>query len=156
MEFSKINYLMTKALDQAHLAYTKNEVPVGCVITNAHGDIIAEAFNTKETEQNPTHHAEMIAIEMAAKSLKSWRLLDCSLYVTLEPCPMCMSAIIQSRVKNVYFGAYDPKGGAVSLGFNLHRNESLNHQVSVGGGFKHRECSQIISNFFRAKRNQYK
>ena len=156
MEFDKINYLMSIALDEAHEAYKKNEVPVGCVITNKHGDIIAKSFNTKEMEQNPIHHAEIMAIETAANKLNSWRLLDCNLYVTLEPCPMCMSAIIHARIKNVYFGAYDPKGGAVSLGFNLHHNENLNHKINLSGGFRHRECSQLISNFFKAKRNQYK
>lgn len=156
MEFDQINYMMSLALDEAHEAYKQNEVPVGCVITNKHGDVLAKTYNTKETLQNPTHHAEILAIQKAAERLGSWRLIDCNLYVTLEPCPMCMSAIIQARLNSVYFGAYDPKGGAVSLGFNIHNNEKLNHKVHLSGGFKHRECSQLISNFFKSKRSHYK
>lgn len=156
MEFSKINYLMSEALDLAQAAYNKNEVPVGCVITDSHGEILARTYNTKEAEQVTTHHAEILAIEEASKKIGSWRLIDCHMFVTLEPCPMCMSAIIQARLSHVYFGAYDVKGGAVSLGFNLHNNEKLNHKVSVSGGFRHLECSKLLSNFFKSKRKSYK
>lgn len=147
---------MSEALDLAQVAYNKNEVPVGCVITNSHGEILAKSFNTKEQEQNSIHHAEILAIEEASKKIGSWRLIDCHLFVTLEPCPMCMSAIIQSRLSKVYFGAYDVKGGAVSLGFNLHNNQKLNHQIAISGGFRHLECSKLLSDFFKSKRKQYK
>lgn len=156
MEFHKINYLMSIAYDEAYEASIEDEVPVGAVITNSHGDIIAKAHNTKEKNQFVCDHAEVLAIKEASKALESWRLNDCSLFVTLEPCPMCMSAIQQSRIKNVYFGAYDQKGGAISLGFNIHQNPALNHNVNIFGGFRHIQCSKMISNFFKQKRRRYK
>lgn len=156
MDISTINYLMSIAIDEAQLAFDKDEVPVGAVITNKHGDILAQAHNTKEAEQQVCNHAEILAILKASKKIDSWRLVDCNLYVTLEPCPMCMSAISQARIKNLYFGAYDPKGGAVSLGFNLHKDSRLNHKVNTYGGFKHIETSKLISSFFKQKRGRYK
>ena len=156
MDFNQINYLMSIALDLGYEATKKDEVPVGAVITDKHGEILAKAFNTKEQTQNPCHHAEIVAISEATKKLNSWRLLDCSIYVTLEPCPMCMAALSQARIKNVYFGAYDPKGGAVSLGLNLHKDSRLNHKLNVYGGFKHIQCSKMVSDFFRKKRLTYK
>jgi len=147
---------MSIALDLGYEATKKDEVPVGAVITDKHGEILAKAFNTKEQTQNPCHHAEIVAISEATKKLNSWRLLDCSIYVTLEPCPMCMAALSQARIKNVYFGAYDPKGGAVSLGLNLHKDSRLNHKLNVYGGFKHIQCSKMVSDFFRKKRLTYK
>jgi len=155
LEFGKINYFFTIALDLAHQAFKEDEVPVGAVITNKHGDILAKTHNTKERTNNPCHHAEILAIEEASQKLNSWRLLDCDLYVTLEPCPMCLAALSQARIRNIYFGAYDPKGGAISLGQKLHNDKRLNHKLNVFGGFKHLECSQLVSNFFRQKRKQY-
>lgn len=152
MDFNKINFNLSLAQDLAYEAEKLGEVPVGAIILDPAGKIIAKAYNTKEDQQNPCHHAEILAIEMASKKLKNWRLTDCELFVTLEPCPMCMGAIIHSRIKNVFFGAYDTKAGAVSLGFNLHQSKKLNHKVNVSGGFKHLECSKQLSDFFRRRR----
>lgn len=156
MNFSEINYHMSQALDLAYEASKQDEVPVGAIITDKLGKVLARTYNTKERNQNPCEHAEILAIQAAAKELKSWRLLDCNLYVTLEPCPMCMAAISQARIKNVFFGAYDPKGGATSLGLNLHKDKRLNHKFNLYGGFKHIECSKIVSNFFKQKRGRYR
>ncbi len=155
MNIEQVNYFMSVAIDLAHDAFKKDEVPVGAVITNKFGDVIARTYNTKEQTQNACHHAEILAITEASQKLNSWRLLDCNLFVTLEPCPMCLAALSQARIKNIYFGAYDPKGGSVSLGQNLHKDERLNHKINVFGGFKHLECSQLVSKFFRQKRKQY-
>lgn len=156
MKISSINYLMSIAIDEAQAAFKEDEVPVGAVISNSHGDIISTGHNTKEQNQNACNHAELLAITKASKQLKNWRLTDCDIYVTLEPCPMCLSAILQSRIKNVYFGAYDLKGGSFSLGYNMHKDKRLNHSLNVFGGFKHIECSKILSDFFKLKRKQYK
>jgi tRNA(adenine34) deaminase len=132
------------------------EVPVGAIVVSPHGEILSEAYNLKETNNDVTGHAEIIALKRASEKLGSWRLTDCSLIVTLEPCPMCLSAILQSRIKSLYFGAYDTKGGALSLGYNFPFDERLNHKFNVYGGYKHYECSTLLSKFFRAKRNKYK
>jgi tRNA(adenine34) deaminase len=156
VKFDQINYFMSLALDLAHKAFQQDEVPVGAIIVNKHGDVIASQFNLKEKNQNPCHHAEVLAVTQACEKLNSWRLLDCDLYVTLEPCPMCLATLSQARLNNIYFGAYDPKGGAISLGFDLHKNELLNHKLGIYGGFKHLECSRLISSFFRQRRSAYK
>jgi tRNA(adenine34) deaminase len=156
MDIDKVNYLMSICMDEAQKAFDLDEVPIGAVITNKFGDILSLAHNTKEREQLTCNHAEILAISEASQKLKNWRLIDCDLYVTLEPCPMCMSAISQSRIKNLYFGTYDPKGGAISLGYNLHKDSRLNHKVNVYGGFKHIQCAKIISKFFKQKRRRYK
>ncbi len=156
VNFDKVNYLMSIASDMAYEAEKMGEVPVGAVLTNGHGDILAKTFNTKEQTPNACFHAEVLAISEASKKLNSWRLLDCDLYVTLEPCPMCMAAISQARIQNVFFGAYDPKGGAISLGLNLHKDQRLNHKVQVYGGFQHHKNSRLLSNFFKQKRRRYK
>ena len=156
MDFNKINYYISLALDEAYTAEKYGEVPVGAVLVDQSGKILSKTHNTKEYENNPCHHAEILAIMEASQELRSWRLSECELYITLEPCPMCLGAIIQSRLKKVFFGAYDLKGGAVSLGLNLHQNKKLNHRVSMSGGFKHLECSRQLSNFFRRKRSFHK
>ena len=155
MNFKEIDYYFTYAIDCAHQASKQNEVPVGAVLVDRAGKIISKTFNTKEYELNACNHAELLAISQASQYQRSWRLNEHKLFVTLEPCVMCMGAIIQSRISEVYFGAYDPKGGAISLGFNIHSHPKLNHKVSVYGGFKHRECSKLLSDFFKAKRNKY-
>lgn len=147
---------MSMALDEAHEAVKQDEVPVGAILTDKFGEILAKTHNTKEQDQNPCHHAEVLAITKACEELKTWRLIDCNLFVTLEPCPMCMASLSQARIKNIYFGAYDPKGGAASLGLNLHKDERLNHKMNLFGGFEHRECSRLISSFFRNKRANYR
>ena len=156
MNFNEINYYMSMALDLADEAYKHNEVPIGAIIVSPDKKVIGQGFNLKEENQNPVHHAEILAIKEASEKINSWRLIDCDLYVTLEPCPMCMSALQQARIKNVYFGAYDPKGGARSLGFNLNSNTRLNHNFNLYGGFKHIECAKLLSNFFKQKRGRYK
>lgn len=155
MKFENIQNYMQMAINLAKDAYAKDEVPVGAIIVTEHGEVLSEAFNLKETNHDACAHAEILAIQKASNSLKSWRLNECSLFVTLEPCPMCLSAILQSRVKNLYFGAYDKKGGALSLGYNFHKDKRLNHKVNVSGGNAHLECSRLLSNFFKSKRKNY-
>jgi tRNA(adenine34) deaminase len=147
---------MSLALDMAYEASKLDEVPVGAVIVNSYGKTIAQAYNTKEKEKNACNHAEILAIAQASKNLEAWRLVDCDLYVTLEPCPMCMAALSQARIRSVFFGAYDSKGGAASLGLNLHNDNRLNHKINLFGGFQHIKCSKLISDFFKQKRGRYK
>ena len=147
---------MSIALQMAEEAYKEDEVPVGAVIVDKHGKVLSRARNKKEKYNDPCGHAEIIAIREAAHDLSQWRLLDTTLYVTLEPCPMCLSAALQARVKRVVFGAYDPKGGAISLGYLINNDARLNHKIEMVGGVNHYECAQLMSNFFRHKRSRYK
>lgn len=146
---------MSEAISQAEKALLLDEVPIGCVIVQ-NGRIIAEAHNRREIDQQSIHHAEMIAISQACRLTGSWRLDDCDLYVTLEPCPMCAGAIIQSRIRNVYFGAYDPKGGSCGSVVNLFEISAYNHHPDYEGGILQTECAALLSNFFRKKRNEKK
>lgn len=155
MNFQKIDHYMCLALQEASEAFAKDEVPVGAVIVTDKGEAISVAHNQKEKDNLVTAHAEILAIQKAATLLQGWRLENCDLYVTLEPCPMCLSAISQSRIRNVYFGAYDIKGGSLSLGYNMHKDERLNHSFNIYGGFRHLECSKIVSDFFRQKRGRH-
>ncbi|MEY2725810.1 MAG: tRNA-specific adenosine deaminase [Planctomycetota bacterium] len=145
------DYWMKKALDQAVIAFDQGEVPVGAVIVHQNR-IIAEACNQRETLQDPTAHAEMIALTQAAESLQSWRLLDCTLYVTLEPCPMCAGAIVQARMPFVVYGTADPKAGACHSLFNITSDARLNHQSTVLGGVMQEDCRAILQEFFRQQR----
>ena len=149
-------WFMTLAQEQAEMAYRSQEVPVGALIVSPEGEILSKQFNQKEASLNPTGHAEILSIVEASKRLGNWRLNDCSLYVTLEPCPMCLAAMVQSRIGRCIFGAYDPKGGAISLGYRLHQDRRLNHRFSIVGGIKHFECSKILSQFFRERRATYR
>ena len=142
---------MKKALKQAKKAYDKLEVPVGAIIVKD-GKVIASAYNQKETKIDTTKHAEILAIQKASKKLKSWRLIDCEMYVTLEPCPMCAGAIIQSRIKKVYYGALDEKTGAVGSKLNLFKDFKFNHKVEFEGGILQRECQDILKDFFKELR----
>jgi tRNA(adenine34) deaminase len=148
-------WFMENALKSAEIAEKEGEVPVGALIVDGMGNILAQAHNKKEKNKNALLHAEMICIEEASKKIKDWRLNDLTLYVSLEPCPMCMAALVQARIGRVVFGAYDRKGGAISIGLNLHSNKKLNHQFAVTGGVKHFECSKIMSDFFKMRRNLY-
>ena len=139
---------MKEALKEAKKAYDKLEVPVGAVIVKD-GKIIARAHNLKETKFDTTNHAEIIAIQKASKKLKSWRLLDCEMYVTLEPCSMCAGAIINSRIKKVYIGANDEKTGAVGSVFNLFEDYKFNHNVEFEKGILKKECENILKDFFK-------
>ena len=147
-----INKFMKAALTEAKKAYLIDEVPVGAVIVY-NNKIIARGHNTREKEQSVLGHAEINAIQKASKKVGSWRLEDCEMYVTLEPCSMCSGAIIQSRIKNLYFGAYDPKTGACGSVLNLFEND-FNHKVNVKVGIMEDECSQIIKDFFKALRQK--
>jgi tRNA(adenine34) deaminase len=142
---------MLEALKEAKKAYDKLEVPVGAVIVKD-GKIIARAHNLKETKNDTTKHAEIIAIQKASKKLESWRLLDCEMYVTLEPCSMCAGAIINSRIKKVYIGAKDKKTGAVGSVFNLFEDYKFNHKVDVETGILKSECEKILKDFFKELR----
>lgn len=146
------DFWMKKALDQAVQAFDQGEVPVGAVIVFEER-IIAEACNQREMLQDPTAHAEMIAITQAAESLGSWRLLDCTLYVTLEPCPMCAGAILQARIPRVVYGAADPKAGACHSLYSLTSDIRLNHQAAVLGGVMQDDCRAILQEFFRHQRS---
>jgi tRNA(adenine34) deaminase len=142
---------MKKALDQAVIAFDEGEVPVGAVIVYQER-VIAEGRNQRETLNDPTAHAEMIAITQAAEVLQSWRLLDCTLYVTLEPCPMCAGAIVQARIPRVIYGTTDPKAGACHTLFSLRSDIRLNHQSAVMGGVMAEDCKAILQEFFRQQR----
>lgn len=143
------------ALDKAHVAYKKGEVPVGAVIVKD-GEVIAKAYNKRETLNDPTAHAEVLAIKKASEKLSSWRLTGCDLYVTLEPCPMCAGAIIQSRIANVYFGTWDLKAGAAGTIVNLFEVERFNHKVKCFNGLLKEECSEILTRFFTLLRQTKK
>ena len=146
---------MKEALKEAKKAYEKLEIPVGCVIVKDN-KIIARAHNLKETKFDTTKHAEIIAIQKASKTLKSWRLNDCEMYVTLEPCSMCAGAIINSRIKKLYYGTKDEKTGAVGSVFNLLKDYKFNHDVEIESGILENECRNILKEFFKNLRIQKK
>lgn len=145
------DYWMKRALDQAVTAFEADEVPVGAIVVHDN-EIIGAAHNQRETLNDPTAHAEMIAITQAAEALGSWRLLDCTLYVTLEPCPMCAGAIVQARVPWVVYGTTDPKAGACDSLFHITGDIRLNHQAGVLGGVMQADCRTILQEFFRQQR----
>lgn len=144
---------MRAALKEADKAEAIDEVPIGCVIVKD-GKIIARAFNRREIDNDPTGHAEIIALRKASKKLNDWQLVDCDLYVTLEPCIMCGGAIIQSRIRKVYFGAYDFKGGAFGSSINILDAKDINHKPVIVSGLLQRECSSKITDYFKKKRGQ--
>jgi tRNA(adenine34) deaminase len=146
-------YWMQRAITEAGKAQAKDEVPIGCVIVRD-GNVLARGHNLRETKQDPTGHAELIAIRKAASKLGSWRLLDTVLYVTLEPCTMCMGAIILARIPLVVFGCYDPKGGAAGSLYNLSDDPRLNHRVELLPGILENKCSGMLSDFFAALRRR--
>lgn len=144
---------MKQALKEAKKALLIDEVPIGCVIVKD-DQIIARGFNHRETKNDVSSHAEMEAIRKANKKLHSWRLVDCDIYITLEPCMMCIGAIIQSRIKAIYYGAKDLKGGAIESSINALEAKNINHHPEVVGGIYEKECSEIISSYFRLKRHK--
>jgi len=144
-------YWMEFAFKEAEKAYRKAEVPIGAVIVHQN-QIIARGFNQVEMLKDPTAHAEMLAITAAAEYLDARRLLNTTLYVTLEPCSMCAGAIVLSRIPRLVFGASDPKGGACGTLFNIVQDRRLNHQLEVEGGVLEKKCSLILSDFFRKLR----
>ena len=145
---------MKLALLEAQKAKNKDEVPVGAVIVQ-NGKVIAKACNMRESKKDPLGHAEIYAIRKAAKKLGGWRLPGCTLFVTLEPCPMCAGAIINSRIEKVVFGAYDPKAGALGSLYNIAEGK-LNHTPAVCGGVMEEECADILSSYFKEKRKTSK
>ena len=144
-------YYMSLALKEAQKALLEDETPIGCVIIKD-DKVIARAHNKREIKNLVTSHAEIEAITKANKKLKSWRLVDCDLYVTVEPCIMCGGAIIQSRIRNVYYGASDPKGGAFGGSINILDANNINHRPNIIGGILAEECAIIIKNYFKNKR----
>ena len=146
---------MAAALVVARQAAILNEVPIGGVVVKDN-QIIGRGHNMREHFQDVTYHAEMLAIMEACERLHSWRLEDCDLYVTLEPCIMCSGAIINARIANLYYGAADPKAGAVDSLYHLLDDSRLNHQVRVESGIMQAECSQVLKDFFRAIRRRKK
>ena len=144
---------MKVALAEAKKAFDKEEIPVGTVIVKD-GKIIAKAHNSKETSKNATGHAEILAIQKACKKLDSWRLLDCEMYVTLEPCSMCAGALINSRISKVYIGTDDEKTGACGSKLNLLEDYKFNHIVQVEKYILKEECSQLLKNFFKYLRHR--
>ena len=142
---------MKEALKEAEKAYKKLEVPVGAIIVKD-GKIIARAYNQKESKTDTTKHAEILAIQKASKKLKSWRLIDCEMYVTLEPCTMCAGAIIHSRIKKVYIGAMDEKTGAVGSVLNLFEDYKFNHKPEVEKGILKEDCESLLKQFFKELR----
>ena len=147
------DYWMSRAIAEARKAEAKDEVPIGCVIVRE-GRIIARGHNLRETGQDPAAHAELIAVRKAARKLGSWRLLNCTLYVTLEPCTMCMGAIVLASITTVVFGCYDPKGGAAGSLFDLSNDPRLNHTVELLPHIMEAECSGLLSSFFAALRSR--
>ena len=143
---------MELALQQARLAPLLGEVPIGAVLVHQN-EVIAAAHNYRELSQDPTAHAEMIVIRKAAEQLRTWRLTDTTLYVTLEPCPMCAGAIVQARIARLVFAAWDPKAGACGSILNIPEERRFNHRVQVVGGLFEQESRALLQEFFRAKRN---
>ena len=142
---------MSQALALADQASLANEVPIGAVIVKD-GIIIASAYNLTETQNDPTAHAELLAIRSACEKLKTPRLIDCDLYVTLEPCAMCAQAISFARIRRLYFGAYDEKGGAVENGARIYHQSTCHHRPEVYGGISESECGEVLREFFKNKR----
>jgi len=141
-------YFMKKALEEAEKAYKIDEVPIGCVIVR-NDEIIATGYNKRNTAKNPLCHAEIIAINMAAQIVDDWRLEDCKLYVTVEPCPMCAGAIVQARIPEVIFGARNKKAGCSGSVLDILNEPKLNHQVKVIDGVLSDECGDLMTSFFK-------
>ncbi len=147
---------MEMALDEAAVAAEEGEVPVGAVIVSFRRGVIGLAHNQREQLLDPTAHAEMIAITQAAQALRSWRLEDCALYVTLEPCPMCAGAVVQARLPLVVYGCTDPKAGACDSLYRITADPRLNHRANVVSGVLSERCAAVLSEFFAARRRERK
>jgi len=144
---------MREAIAEAERAATAGEVPIGCVIVHEPtARIVGRGYNRRETDEDPTAHAEIVAMRQAGQILGHWRLLDCTLVVTLEPCPMCAGAIVNARMPRLVYGCADPKAGAVRTLFQLCEDDRLNHRVEVSAGVLADECSALLTDFFRAQR----
>jgi len=144
---------IAEAIAEARAALAEGEVPIGCVIVeDATGRIVGRGHNRRESERDPTAHAEIIALREASGTLSSWRLLGCTLYVTLEPCPMCAGAIVQARIPRLVYGCADPKAGAVRTLYRLCDDQRLNHVVQVLQGVRTEECADLLREFFKIQR----
>lgn len=148
-------YFMQQAMAQAKLAESHNEIPVGAVVV-LNGEVVGQGFNQPISSTDPTAHAEVIALRDAAKNIGNYRLIDCTLYVTLEPCVMCSGAMVHSRIARVVYGACDYKTGAVESVMTLLDHESHNHKVEANGGVLAEECGQMLSDFFTRRRKEKK
>lgn len=144
--------MMTRCLDEARLAGWRGEVPVGCVVVDEHGDVLGRGHNLRELLDDPTAHAEVLAMRQAAFARGSWRLDGCTLYVTLEPCPMCAGALVNARIKRLVFGCTDPRAGATGSLWNIPTDPRLNHRVQVEGGLLAEESAALLKAFFKARR----
>jgi tRNA(adenine34) deaminase len=154
MDHSDYELLMEQALIEARKGYDEGEVPVGAVIAGPDTDIIARSHNQPISLNDPTAHAEILALRMAGEALKNYRLNDITLVVTIEPCLMCIGAAIHSRVSTLVFGAFDPKGGAAGSLYNPATDARLNHRIALISGVRQKECSDLLKDFFRSRRNQ--
>ena len=143
---------MAEAIRQARMAAELGEVPVGAVIVRGESEVIARAYNRKEIDADPLGHAEMLALRDAAAKLKTWRLTDCTLFVTLEPCAMCAGALVQSRIARLVYAADDPKAGFCGSLGNLVQDPRLNHRMEITRGVREAECSKLLKDFFAALR----
>lgn len=150
---TKDEFYMGKAIEEAKIAAAVGEIPVGAVVIYQK-KAIARAYNLRETLPCATAHAELLAIEKACRALGRWRLTGCTLYVTVEPCPMCAGAIVNSRLDRIVYGCDDPKGGAVRSLFQIVDNPALNHRVEVTAGIRADECAAIMRDFFRSRRRK--
>jgi tRNA(adenine34) deaminase len=146
-------YFMSLALKEARKAYALDEVPVGCVIV-ASGEVIARAYNRRQENHDPLGHAEIRAIKRACKKREAWILDDCVLYVTLEPCLMCAGAILQTRIKKVIFGTFEPKFGVLGSVMDVYKDGIFNHEIEVKSGVMDAECSALLKDFFKKKRSK--
>jgi tRNA(adenine34) deaminase len=146
-------YYMGLALTEAASAYKLGEVPIGAVLV-IDGEVVASAHNMRETWHDATAHAEMIVVREACEKLKRWRLSGATLYVTIEPCPMCAGALVMSRIDRLVYGSADYKAGAIESIFNVAQNQALNHQIEVTAGVRADECSAIMKEFFRERRKK--
>lgn len=149
------NKYMKLALKEARKAFEKEEVPIGAIIVKD-GKILSRAHNLRETKKQACAHAEVLAIQKACQKLNSWRLEDCDMYVTLEPCPMCAGAILNARIKNVYIGAMEQRSGAAGSKINLFEDYVFNHKTNYESGILENECKQIMQNFFKMLRKRRK
>jgi tRNA(adenine34) deaminase len=149
--FARDTYFMRLALREAQRAREHEDVPIGAVVVGA-GEVLAAAHNERELRQDPTAHAEIIALREAARAVGSWRILDAALYVTLEPCAMCAGAIVLARVGRVVYGAPDPKAGAAGSVLDVLSEPRLNHRPEVAGGLLAEECGELLSAFFSSRR----
>lgn len=153
IETSINEYMMKEAIKEGKKALLFGEVPIGAVVVK-NGKIIGRGHNSREVSESPLAHAEMNAMMDAARNLGSWRLTECDIYVTIEPCPMCTGALFQSRIRTIYYGAGDPKAGACGSVFNLFDFEQLNHTCVVVQGILEDECRLMMQDFFRSKRKK--